>query len=60
MEFSFGKLILLLVIILLLLGSSKIPKIGQDLGTAIRNFKKSSSDSEAKTTEVSKNDKNGS
>jgi sec-independent protein translocase protein TatA len=51
MEFSFGKLILLLVIILLLFGSSKIPKIGQDLGTAIRNFKKSSKDSETKPEE---------
>ena len=51
MEFSFGKLIILLVIILLLFGSSKIPKIGQDMGTAIRNFKKSSKDSETKPEE---------
>ena len=51
MEFSFWKLFLLLIIVLVLFGSSKIPKIGQDLGTAIRNFKKSSKDSETKPNE---------
>ena len=41
MEFSFGKLLLLLVIIVLVFGTSKLPKIGEDLGKAVRGFKKS-------------------
>ena len=40
MEFSFGKLLLLLVIIVLVFGTSKLPKIGEDLGKAMRSFKK--------------------
>jgi sec-independent protein translocase protein TatA len=40
MEFSFGKLLLLLVIIVLVFGTSKLPKIGEDLGKAVRGFKK--------------------
>jgi len=40
MEFSFGKLLLLLVIIVLVFGTAKLPKIGEDLGKAMRSFKK--------------------
>ena len=40
MEFSFGKLLLLLIIIVLVFGTSKLPKIGEDLGKAVRGFKK--------------------
>ncbi len=40
MEFSFGKLLLLLIIIMLVFGTSKLPKIGEDLGKAVRGFKK--------------------
>ena len=40
MEFSFGKLLLLLVIIVLVFGTAKLPKIGEDLGKAVRSFKK--------------------
>lgn len=40
MEFSFGKLLLLLIIITLVFGTSKLPKIGEDLGKAVRGFKK--------------------
>ena len=39
MEISFGKLLLLLVIIVLVFGTAKLPKIGEDLGKAIRSFK---------------------
>ena len=40
MEFSFGKLLLLLLVIVLVFGTSKLPKIGEDLGKAVRSFKK--------------------
>ncbi|HLW75219.1 MAG TPA: twin-arginine translocase TatA/TatE family subunit [Gammaproteobacteria bacterium] len=40
MEFSFGKLILLLIIIVLVFGTAKLPRIGEDLGKAVRSFKK--------------------
>jgi len=60
MEFSFGKLLLLLIIIMLVFGTSKLPKIGEDLGKAVRSFKKASSegdDSVGGNTDSSKNDK---
>jgi sec-independent protein translocase protein TatA len=40
MEFGFGKLLLLLVIVMLVFGTAKLPKIGEDLGKAVRSFKK--------------------
>jgi sec-independent protein translocase protein TatA len=40
MEFSFGKLLLLFIIIVLVFGTAKLPKIGEDLGKAVRGFKK--------------------
>ncbi|HEV2212255.1 MAG TPA: twin-arginine translocase TatA/TatE family subunit [Gammaproteobacteria bacterium] len=40
MEFGFGKLLLLLIIIVLVFGTSKLPKIGEDLGKAVKSFKK--------------------
>ena len=46
MEFSFGKLLLLLVIIVLVFGTAKLPKIGEDLGKAVRSFKKAMHDGE--------------
>ena len=42
MEFGFGKLLLLLVIIMMVFGTGKLPRIGEDLGRAIRSFKKAS------------------
>lgn len=44
MEFSVGKLLLLLLIIVLVFGTSKLPKIGEDLGKAVRSFKKAMHD----------------
>jgi sec-independent protein translocase protein TatA len=44
MEFSFGKLLLLLVIIVLVFGTAKLPKIGEDLGKAVRSFKKAANE----------------
>lgn len=40
MEFGFGKLLLILLIIVLVFGTAKLPKIGEDLGKAVRSFKK--------------------
>ena len=40
MEFSFGKLLLLLIIVVLVFGTNKLPKIGEDLGKAVKSFKK--------------------
>ena len=59
MEFSYGKLILLIVLVLLIFGSSKIPKIGEDLGKAVRSFKKSSSSTESNPDKVPGENKNG-
>ncbi|HEY4128224.1 MAG TPA: twin-arginine translocase TatA/TatE family subunit [Gammaproteobacteria bacterium] len=42
MEFGFGKLLLLLVMVMLVFGTAKLPKIGEDLGKAVRSFKKAS------------------
>ena len=44
MEFSFGKLLLILVIIMLVFGTAKLPKIGEDLGKAVRSFKKAANE----------------
>lgn len=35
-----GSIILILFVLLLLYGSNKISKIGEDLGKAVRNFRK--------------------
>jgi sec-independent protein translocase protein TatA len=39
------ELIIVLVIVVILFGSSKLPEIGRGIGEAIKNFKKSTSDS---------------
>jgi len=46
MEFSTGKILLLLLVIVLVFGTAKLPKMGEDLGKAIRSFKKASQESE--------------
>ena len=38
------ELMIVLVIVVILFGSSKLPEIGRGVGEAIRNFKKSTSD----------------
>jgi sec-independent protein translocase protein TatA len=39
MELGFGEIVDILAIVLLLFGPSKLPKLGEGLGRAIRNFK---------------------
>ena len=43
---GFKELLVIAVIVALLFGTSKLRNIGSDLGTAIKNFKKSASDGE--------------
>ena len=42
--------IIVLVIVLLVFGTSKLKTIGSDLGSAVKGFKKSMEDSDAKET----------
>lgn len=42
-----GELIIVLVVVLLVFGANKIPALGDGLGKAIRNFKKSASEDPA-------------
>ena len=43
---SFGELLLLLVVLLLLFGSKKLPGMAADLGTAIRDFRRTFSNNQ--------------
>jgi sec-independent protein translocase protein TatA len=38
---GFGELVLVLVIVLVVFGSTKLPQLGDGLGRAIKNFKRS-------------------
>lgn len=40
MELSIGKILLILVIVVLVFGTARLPKIGEDIGRAVRSFKK--------------------
>jgi len=48
------ELMLVLVIVFVLFGATKLPQIGSGMGQAIRNFKKSVSESEANEEEPQK------
>ena len=48
------ELMLILVIVVVLFGATKLPQIGSGMGQAIRNFKKSVSEDEAKENEPPK------
>jgi len=54
------ELIIILVIVIVLFGGSRLPEIGRGIGEAIKNFKKSTSDSpEIDVTPEDKNKQNG-
>ena len=38
-----GELLIILLIVLVVFGAGKLPQIGQNLGSAIKNFKRASS-----------------
>lgn len=40
MELSIGKILLILLIVVLVFGSAKLPRLGEDIGKAVRSFKK--------------------
>lgn len=44
--------IIVLVVVILVFGTKKLPSLGQDLGKAIRGFKKSMSDEDAPRLEA--------
>lgn len=44
------ELIVILVIVLVLFGAGKLPEIGSGLGKAIKNFKRSASDTDIDVT----------
>lgn len=46
MEFSVGKILLILLIVVLVFGSAKLSKLGEDVGKAVRSFKKGMHESE--------------
>ena len=48
---GFGELVIIFLIVLLVFGAGRIPKIAKDLGSGIREFKKSvSGDSDTDTS----------
>jgi sec-independent protein translocase protein TatA len=55
---GFGELVMIFLIVLLVFGAGKIPKIAKDLGSGIREFKKSlsgeSSDEKEKSAKTRK------
>lgn len=53
---SVGSLVLVLVIVMLLFGTKRIRGIGEDLGAALRSFKKGVKEVESETAAKSKTD----
>lgn len=45
-SFSIWHWIIVLVVVILVFGTKKLPSLGQDLGNALRGFKKAVSDEE--------------
>ncbi len=52
MGFSIWQLLIILAIVMLLFGTKKLANVGGDLGSAIRNFKKSMKDGEEEGSEA--------
>ena len=48
-----GSLILILLIVILLFGTKRLRSMGSDLGSALKNFKKSVKDTEKETADKS-------
>lgn len=51
------ELMVILVIVLIIFGAGKLPQIGENLGKAIRNFKKSTQEKENITTSIEKTER---
>lgn len=48
-----GELVIILVIVTVIFGATKLPQLGDGLGKAIRNFKRSVSSGEEETDQTS-------
>lgn len=42
MELSIGKILLILLVVVLIFGTTRLPKMGEDIGRAFRSFRKAS------------------
>jgi len=51
MELSVGKILLILLIVVLIFGTAKLPRLGEDMGKALRSFKKASQEAEQQLNE---------
>jgi sec-independent protein translocase protein TatA len=54
---SFGSLLIILAVVFIIFGSKRLSRIGQDLGDAVKNFRKGMQDS-ANQTQHSEQEKN--
>lgn len=52
-----GSLILILIIVILLFGTKRLRSMGSDLGSALRNFKKSVKEGQSEEEEGTEQDK---
>lgn len=52
MGFGIKELLIILLIVLILFGSKRLKSLGTDLGSAIKGFKKSVADEEAKASDT--------
>ena len=51
MELRVGKILLILLIVVLIFGTTQLPKLGEDMGKALRSFKKASQEAEQQEDE---------
>ena len=51
------EVMVILVIVLIIFGAGKLPQIGENLGKAIRNFKKSTQEKEDTHTRIEKSER---
>ena len=54
---GFTELLVIFMILLLVVGPSKLPKLAQSMGEAIREFKKGTKDIEKEINDIGKDDK---
>jgi sec-independent protein translocase protein TatA len=47
MELSMGKILLILLVAVLIFGTARLPKLGEDVGKALRGFKKAVRESDS-------------
>ncbi len=55
---SVWQLLIILAIVVMLFGTKRLRSLGSDLGSAVKGFRKSMTDDEAKTEESASEEKN--